>query len=254
MELKPIIKKKNLSDEVKENLYDYINKMDVKKDPKLPSEAMLAQILGVSRVTIRRALDDLEQSGLLLRIHGRGTFVNPEAVQIELNMTVGSEMMESINRSGYEAKVELIRVEEYGADHKTALALQINPGSRIIEIEKIFYADSHPAIVCIDRFPADILTRPLKEEEYKTTIFDLLRDTAGKIITRDKVEVQTMSRAQMKKYSLSADQMESDSVLVLDSINYDQNNTPIICDTEFYNTNYIRYTLIRPKILSYSES
>lgn len=252
MELKPIIRmKKNLSDEVKENLSDYISRIDVNKNPKLPSEAALAQILGVSRVTIRRALDDLEQSGLLLRIHGRGTFVNPEAVQIKLNMTEGGELMESIIRSGYEAKVELVRVEEYDADKNIALALQIEPGVRIVEIEKVFYADSHPAIVCIDRFPKDILLRPLKEEEYKRTIFELLRDTAGKIITRDKVEVLSMSKAQMKKHSPFADQMECDSVLVLNSINYDQNNIPIIFDTEFYNTNYIRYTLLRPKNIHY---
>lgn len=252
MELKPIIRmKKNLSDEVKENLCDYIRRMDVKKNPKLPSEAALAQILGVSRVTVRRALDDLEQSGLLLRIHGRGTFVNPEAVQIKLNMTEGGELMESIIRSGYEAKVELVRVEEYDADKKLASALQIDIGARVVEIEKVFYADNHPAIVCIDRFPKDILVRPLKEDEYKTTIFDLLRDTAGKIITRDKVEVLSMSRAQMKKYSPFADQMECDSVLVLNSLNYDQNNIPIIFDTEFYNTNYIRYTLMRPKNIHY---
>lgn len=252
MELKPIIRmKKNLSDEVKENLCRYIGKMDVKNNPKLPSEAALAETLGVSRVTIRRALADLEQSGLLLRIHGRGTFVNPEAVQIKLNMTEGGELMQSIIRSGYTAKVELVRVEEYPADKKTALALQIDPGVRIMEIEKVFYADNHPAIVCIDRFPKEILLRPLKEEEYRTTIFDLLRDTAGKIITRDKVEVLTMSKAQMKKYSPVADQMECDSMLVLNSINYDQNNIPIIFDTEFYNTNYIRYTLMRPKNISY---
>lgn len=253
MELKPIVRiRKNLSDAVKDNLYEYIDRLDVKKNPKLPSEEALAQILGVSRVTIRRALDDLEQSGLLLRIHGKGTFVNPEAVQIKLTMTEGGELMDSIIQSGYEADVELIRVEEYDADKNTSMALQVDLGTKIVEIEKLFYADGHPAIVCIDRFPKDILLRPLVKEEFKTTIFELLRNTADRFITRDKTEVHTMSREQMKQYSPSAERMECDSVLVLNSINYDQNNIPVIYDTEFYNTNYIRYTLLRNKNINYT--
>lgn len=45
----------------------------------LPSEWELVELLGVSRGTLRRAIGDLEQSGLLRREAGRGTFVNPAA-------------------------------------------------------------------------------------------------------------------------------------------------------------------------------
>lgn len=252
MDIKPIIKnKKNLSEDVKEHLMDYIGKMDLPQSSKLPAEQKLAQALGVSRVTIRRALDDLEQAGLLLRIHGKGTFVNPQAVKIKLNMMEGGELMESIERSGYRAGVEVIRTGEYPADQVTAACLQIEEGAAVMEIEKVFYADRHPAIVCIDRFPKDILTRPLKEEEYATTIFELLRSAAGKIVVRDKVEVFTVSRREMGEYSPFADRMEGDSFLAMNSINYDQDNVPVIYDTEFYDTNYIRYTLLRAKIIHY---
>lgn len=252
MDFIPIIKnKKNLSEDVKEHLTDYIEQMDLSHSPKLPAEQKLAEALGVSRVTVRRALDDLEQAGLLLRIHGKGTFVNPQAVQIKLNMTEGGELMESIERSGYRAGVEVIRAEEHPADPLTAASLQIEEGSVVVEIEKVFYADRHPAIVCIDRFPKEILMRPLKKEEYAITIFELLRAAAGKIVVRDKVEVFTVSRAEMSQYSPFADRMESDSYLAMNSINYDQDNVPVIYDTEFYDTNYIRYTLLRTKMIHY---
>lgn len=252
MDFRPIIKsKKNLSEDVKKHLMDYIEQMNLSRSPKLPAEQKLAEALGVSRVTIRRALDDLEQAGLLLRIHGRGTFVNPQAVQIKLNMAEGGELMESIKRSGYRAGEEVVRAGEYPADSMTAANLQIDEGAAVVEIEKVFYADRHPAIVCIDRFPKEILMRPLKEAEYATTIFELLRTAAGKIVVRDKVEVFTVSRKEMRQYSPFADRMESESFLAMNSINYDQDNTPVIYDTEFYDTSYIRYTLLRAKMIHY---
>lgn len=252
MDFQPIIKtKKNLSSEVKDSLIAYVKQMDIHKNPKLPSEQTLSSYLGVSRVTLRRALDELEQAGLVIRIHGKGTFINPEAVQIKLNMAEGSELMESIIRCGYDAKVELVRVSEYPANKKMASILQVDQGASIIEIEKVFYADQNPAIVCIDRFCKDILNQQLVKEDYGTTIFELLRRAAGKIIVRDKVEVMSVSKKEMKKYSQYADQMNCDSMLVLHSINYDQDNIPIIYDSEFYNTDYIRFTLLRSKNINY---
>lgn len=252
MELQPIIKaKKNLSDKVKDSLITYIKQMDVQKNPKLPSEQQLSSYLGVSRVTLRRALDDLEQSGIVIRIHGKGTFVNPEATQIKLNMAESGELMQKIKLCGYDARVELVRKAEYPASKQLAEILQIEPGDTIMEIEKVFFADQNPAIICIDRFPKNILNRPLDDAEYATTIFELLRKTAGKIIVRDKVEIMSMSKQQMEKYSHSADRMNCDSILALNCINYDQDNVPVIYDSEFYNTDFIRFTLIRPKKLIY---
>ena len=248
MQLEPMIKR-NLSDEVRDKLLIYIHQMDMRHGTKLPAEAELAVQLGVSRITLRRALGDLEQSGLLLRIHGKGTFVNQEAAQIKLNLAQGRELREQIIKSGYTCRSELIRADHIIADQKLAQALQIESGSPIVEFEKVFYANNHPAIVCVDRFPEALLPRPLTKEEEAATIFNLLRKVCGKIIVRDKVEVSTMTREEMAAESRFSDNMNCGSLLVLHSVNYDQNNAPIIYDTEFYDTQYIRFHLIRPKEL-----
>ena len=68
---------------------------------KLPPEEELARQLAVSRITIRKALTDLEQEGLLLRIHGRGTFVNPAARQVKVNLSGMLEFGSVISGNGY---------------------------------------------------------------------------------------------------------------------------------------------------------
>lgn len=49
--------------------------MGLEESKKLPPEDVIAQNLGVSRVTVKKSLTDLEQEGLIFRVHGRGTFV-----------------------------------------------------------------------------------------------------------------------------------------------------------------------------------
>ena len=65
------INKQNLSDAVAEKLREYIRSSDAPRSLKLPPEAVIGESMGVSRITVRRALSDLEQEGLIQRIHGR---------------------------------------------------------------------------------------------------------------------------------------------------------------------------------------
>jgi GntR family transcriptional regulator len=47
-------------------------------DTRLPSEAELAEQYGVARMTVRRAIAHLRDKGLVITVHGRGTFVTPD--------------------------------------------------------------------------------------------------------------------------------------------------------------------------------
>ena len=62
---------KSLSGQAKEAILQYIEEMDLKTDNKLPREEALAEMLGVSRITIRQALNDLAAEGIIFRRQGR---------------------------------------------------------------------------------------------------------------------------------------------------------------------------------------
>lgn len=59
------INKQNLSDAVAEKLREYIRSSDAPRSLKLPPEAVIGESMGASRITVRRALSDLEQEGLI---------------------------------------------------------------------------------------------------------------------------------------------------------------------------------------------
>lgn len=63
--------------QVADNLLSRIQAGEWQENDKLPSEFMLIQEFNVSRITIRAALSELVDNGVLIRSHGRGTFVAP---------------------------------------------------------------------------------------------------------------------------------------------------------------------------------
>lgn len=247
MEFHPMIKP-NLSSTVKNYLYKYIRGVDLNGNTKLPPENEISANLGVSRVTVRRALDELEKEGMILRIHGRGTFINPEAVNIQINLMPGEEFCRLITSCGYNASFEIAQIRKKEVDEETGRLLLLEPGEEIYEVEKLYLADGNPALISIDRFAASLvggqLTAGIVEEK---STFDLLRQYAGCFIVRDKIRIETMSREELMGNTLRGSEMTCGSVLVFHGVNYNQDNLPVIYDTEFYNTDYIQFSLLRVK-------
>jgi DNA-binding GntR family transcriptional regulator len=66
-----------VADQVARDLAEEIRSGRIRPDSRLPSEAELAQQYGVARVTVRRAVAKLRDEGMLVTVHGRGTFTVP---------------------------------------------------------------------------------------------------------------------------------------------------------------------------------
>lgn len=240
--------KVNLSKSVKSYLIEYIQNAFHEGLTKLPPENVVAQNLGISRVTLRRALGELERDGVVIRIQGRGTFINPEAVSIQANFIPGEEFKKLIGACGYQASVQIIDLKKCLPSEADRRILGLEAGEEIYSIEKLYFANGHPAIVSVDRIPVnaiDICPQPDYMEQ--NSIFDLLRDYGGIIIERDKIAIESISYQKACTCAASGARLECDSALLLRGINYDRTNRPVLVDTELYDTNYIRFNLLRVK-------
>ena len=96
----------------------------------LPSELEIAEQLGVSRVTVKRALDDLEAAAMVDRKRGRGTQVTyryePKMLRAPL-----TSMLESLSIMGRETSVSVLSFERIGAPESVASALKIAAGAPV---------------------------------------------------------------------------------------------------------------------------
>ena len=73
-----------LYEKIKDHILQNINSGEWSQDQRMPSENDLVSTFGVSRMTINRALRELTESGILVRVHGVGTFIAPPKPQSAL--------------------------------------------------------------------------------------------------------------------------------------------------------------------------
>lgn len=122
--------------ETRSRVLDLIEQLGVGEA--IPSERQLSSDLGVSRLTVRAALDDLVREGLLVRRHGSGTFVSEPKIAQELTMTSFTEDMRRRGMAPASRTLEL-RVAPAGA-HLGRL-LHVSPSERVVIIDRLRLAD-----------------------------------------------------------------------------------------------------------------
>ncbi|WP_227764602.1 GntR family transcriptional regulator [Zhaonella formicivorans] len=247
------IEEKGLSQLAKKSIYKYIKSMDLNVSNKLPREEVLAEKIGVSRITVRSALNELASEGIIFRKQGKGTFVNKEALQIKVTFNPIDDLRFVILNSGYNAKVETVNIKARASTIDEANKLQVKHESKIFVIEKIFYADDYPAVYCIDRIPAESLEGTVSFDDMTTSIYEFLRLTLGKIIIWDKVELSTITSEELRALSPHFKCTDGKSFLNCDVINYDQEDNPVLYTNEYIDTNYIRFNMIRQKKFSFKD-
>ena len=117
---------------------------------RIPSEQVLCDTYGVSRVTVRKAMLDLVQEGLLVRRQGKGTFVAQERIQRDLQQI--TSFSQACRQNGHAAGARLISAELAEASASDAEKLGLAPGSAVVEIIRLRLCDGEPVMLEINRF------------------------------------------------------------------------------------------------------
>jgi GntR family transcriptional regulator len=138
---------------------------------KLPPERDLAELLGISRTTLRVALQELERNGVISRRPGRagGTFVGERKLDRDLSLHGG--LPQTLRSHGFQAGARVLRAALVPADGKQADALGLLPGDPVYEVVRVRLSDGEPISLECSRFPAErfpgLLEGPLGDSLYQ---------------------------------------------------------------------------------------
>lgn len=146
----------------------------------LPTEREMAENLGISRLTIRRALSTLENDGVIYRVQGSGTFVSEQRVRKSFELNSFSEDMK--NR-GYSTRALTVEVRQVPAGPKIGYELEIAPTDMVVHIKRVRAANDTP--VCVENAYIPLAIAPnLTQETLGDSLYETLDKSYGARVER----------------------------------------------------------------------
>lgn len=148
---------------------------------KLHSERELTQIYGVSRITVRLALQELEKRGLVYKKHGKGTFV-AEFESTALDLSTAYSFTEQMKKLGKTPQTKILSFEKVMASEHLAKQLQLKPGDSVFELERLRLADGVPMMLERSYVPAAVFEGLSEELLKKRPLYEIFAEDYRQII------------------------------------------------------------------------
>lgn len=155
---------------------------EYKVGDRLPPERELASSYGCSLITIRRALDELSREGRLKRHQGRGTFVLPP--RLERDIAASMSFTEEMQGRGLDPETRLVAARPEAASESVAAALQLEPGSPTLYLERLRLAGGEPLLLEMVHLPAERFPGLLASDLEHNSLYDVLTERYGTPVVR----------------------------------------------------------------------
>jgi GntR family transcriptional regulator len=142
---------------------------------RLPSEADLAAQLGISRPTLREALHNLEQEGLIVRKHGVGTFVSRRTLVLESGLEVLESLESQAHRLGLNTEVVQLTISERQATEEEQGMLQLSEDEPVdvLDVDRVIAIEGEPVAYLKDVVPLTYLRREDLGDQFSGSVLDI---------------------------------------------------------------------------------
>src|SRR5215510_12111240 len=162
-----------LYESVKGHILNMISTGQLGPDDKLPSEIELVQQLGVSRMTIHRALRELSAAGILVRIQGVGTFATPQQPQSALLEI--KNISREIEARGHRHECKVLLMESILTSRALTQEFEL-ARSRHVFHSVMLHLESGKPVQIEERFVnPDFAPKYLEQDFTKMTTFEYLQ-------------------------------------------------------------------------------
>lgn len=165
-------------DEIRERVMELIEAMEVGQA--IPSERRLCEQLGVSRLTLRAALDDLVREGHLTRRHGSGTYVSRPKIAQPLTLTSFSEDM---RRRGMVPGSRTLELAVVPAGARLGRRLQLSPEDSVVRVKRLRLADGEPMALEVLHVPAALVPGLTQADLENRSFYELMEERYGVVIS-----------------------------------------------------------------------
>ncbi|TAM67751.1 MAG: GntR family transcriptional regulator [Microbacteriaceae bacterium] len=138
---------------------------------RLPTEPWLAEKFGVARSTVREALKQLEQEGLVDAVQGRGRFLSGiGSLAIERPITRYEGIADMLGNLGYRVSTMVLSADEIEMSAEEANALDTEEGHPAIRLRRIRFGDDQPLVYSTDVILREALPGPITHRDWSAPV------------------------------------------------------------------------------------
>lgn len=149
----------------------------VSANTRLPTEKELSDRLGVSRITVKRAMNELATSGLVRRHRGLGTVVTFDATAPTVKGSFDN-LIDGLTRMGLDTEVSLLDCTIMSPEPEVAKALELKPRQKVQRIVRLRKLEGEPFSYLVTCIPADV-AKGYSESELASESLIALLEKAG---------------------------------------------------------------------------
>lgn len=219
---------------------EQIESGNYKVDEKLPSENELTEKFDVSRVTVRRALQTLENEQLIYRCQGLGSFVKDNrSHQSFVRLT---DFVEDMKRAGMEASSEVISMKPTTVSDQVASTLKVESDKAVIRLDRLRLGNGQPIAFDVTWLP--MFYGQLIEGYGLTdkTIYGILERDYDIPVEKGCYRIEAANADDFLADNLKVN--EGDALLLIDRLSLTVGDKPVYYQKRYYRTDRIVYELM----------
>lgn len=206
-------------------LREAIEQGELGPDDALPSERQLATELGISRITVRKAIDGLADEGLLVRRQGSGNFVGS---RIEKNFAKLTSFSEDMRARGRVPSSQWLKRAEGQVTPDEAMRLALSPGASVYRFHRLRFADDEPMALEVCTIAASALP---SVDAVQDSLYEALERAGNRPVRAlQRLRAQLLDKEQARLLQAEP----GDAGLVVERVGYLRDGRAIELSRSFY--------------------
>ncbi|MFW5941345.1 MAG: GntR family transcriptional regulator [Chloroflexota bacterium] len=210
--------------QVMDALQEYIEDGGGQPGEQLPGESELCRMFDVSRTVIRQALRELEYEGMITREKGKGTFVAEPKIRESLFQEL-TGFYEDMAAKGHPPYSQVLKQEVIMAPRKVAGYLKLEPGTPVIQIDRLRFVQNEPIVLVTTYVPHARCPRLVETDLTERSLYAFLEEEYRIQIARGRRVLEAVPANEVEAELLQV--KKGAPLILLDSVSYLADGTPI---------------------------
>jgi GntR family transcriptional regulator len=167
--------------QLKKGLIDYIQ-FHLQKGQAMPTESEIESMFQVSRITVRKAIEELEAEGIVIKQQGRGTFVRSKEIIQEVDGV--TSWTKEMKKKGKRTKTLGLELKEIKPSRRLIHDLQLNQQEPVIMLKRIRCVDEEPIAIMVSYLRSSLIPDFLNKGLINESLYIDLEERYGITIER----------------------------------------------------------------------